>query len=106
MGYAKSNTIVIALMMEAVSTSETSVNFYQTTRHSSQKTASHLHTCHHENLNLTEENKLAHHLLSILYHTKGCEDVNTDNTGNRDNTVTTNNNNMYNNNNNLVALQS
>jgi hypothetical protein len=37
------------LMMEAASTSETSVNFYQTKRHYNPED-SHLHTCHHENL--------------------------------------------------------
>jgi hypothetical protein len=36
---------IIALMMEAASTSETSVNFYQTARHDS-----HLHACRHGNL--------------------------------------------------------
>jgi hypothetical protein len=40
--------IRIALMMEAASTSETSVN-YQTTRHNIPED-SHLHTCRHENL--------------------------------------------------------
>jgi hypothetical protein len=40
---------VIALMMEATSTSETSVNFYQTTRHNSPED-SHLHTRRRENL--------------------------------------------------------
>jgi hypothetical protein len=37
------------LMIEVASTSETSVNFYQTTRHYDPED-SHLHTCHHENL--------------------------------------------------------
>jgi hypothetical protein len=36
-------SIIIALMMEAVSTSETSVNFYQTTRRNIPED-SHLHT--------------------------------------------------------------
>jgi hypothetical protein len=40
---------LIALMMEAASTSETSVNFYQTTRHSNSED-SHLHTRRRENL--------------------------------------------------------
>jgi hypothetical protein len=40
---------VIALMMEAASTSETSVNFYQTAQ-SNNPEDSHLHTHHHENL--------------------------------------------------------
>jgi hypothetical protein len=40
---------VIALMMEAVSTSETSVNFYQTTRHNNPE-VSHLHARCRENL--------------------------------------------------------
>jgi hypothetical protein len=35
--------------MEAASTSETAVNFYQTTQHNNPED-SHLHTCHHENL--------------------------------------------------------
>jgi hypothetical protein len=39
-----------ALMMEGVSTSEMSVNFYETTRATTQKTVSHLHTRRHENL--------------------------------------------------------
>jgi hypothetical protein len=39
----------IALMMEAVITSKTSVNFYETTRRKIQKD-SHLHTHRHENL--------------------------------------------------------
>jgi hypothetical protein len=36
------------LMMEAASTSETLVNFYQNEQRN--KPDSHLHTCHHENL--------------------------------------------------------
>jgi hypothetical protein len=40
---------IIAMMMEAASTSETSVNFYQMTRHNNQE-VSHLHTHRHENL--------------------------------------------------------
>jgi hypothetical protein len=40
---------IIALMMEAASTSETSVNFYQTTRRNNPED-SHLHTRRHENL--------------------------------------------------------
>jgi hypothetical protein len=39
----------IALMMAAGSTSETSVNFYQTTQHYNPED-SHLHSCRHENL--------------------------------------------------------
>jgi hypothetical protein len=39
----------IALMMAAVSTSETSINFYQTTRRNVPED-SHLHTCRCENL--------------------------------------------------------
>jgi hypothetical protein len=39
----------IALMMEAASTSETSVNFYQTTRRNNPED-SHLHNRHRENL--------------------------------------------------------
>jgi hypothetical protein len=39
----------IALMMEAASTSETSVNFYQTTRRNNPE-GSHLHTRRRENL--------------------------------------------------------
>jgi hypothetical protein len=41
--------ILITLMMEAVSTSETLVNFYQTTERNIPED-SHLHTSHHENL--------------------------------------------------------
>jgi hypothetical protein len=41
-------SIVIALMMEAVNTSETSVNFYQTTQHNIPED-SHLHTCRRDN---------------------------------------------------------
>jgi hypothetical protein len=41
--------IIVAVMMEAASTSETSVNFYQTTRGNNPED-SHLHTHHHENL--------------------------------------------------------
>jgi hypothetical protein len=40
---------MIALMMEAASTSETSVNLYQTTRRNYPED-SHLHTRHRENL--------------------------------------------------------
>jgi hypothetical protein len=40
---------MIALIMEAVSTSETSVNFYHTTRHNNPED-SHLHTRRRENL--------------------------------------------------------
>jgi hypothetical protein len=41
--------MIIALMMEAASTSETSVNFYRTTRHYNPED-SHLHTRRRENL--------------------------------------------------------
>jgi hypothetical protein len=41
--------LAIALMMEAVSTSETSVNFYQTTQRNIPED-SHLHTRHRKNL--------------------------------------------------------
>jgi hypothetical protein len=40
---------LISLMMAAVSTSETSVNFYQAFRRNIPED-SHLHTCHRENL--------------------------------------------------------
>jgi hypothetical protein len=40
---------IIALMMEAARTSETLVNFYQTTRRYNPED-SHLHTCRRENL--------------------------------------------------------
>jgi hypothetical protein len=40
---------IIALMMAAANTSETSVNFYQTTWHNNSED-SHLHTRHRENL--------------------------------------------------------
>jgi hypothetical protein len=42
-------SIIIALMMEAASTSETSVNFYQTTRRNIPED-NHLHTRRRENL--------------------------------------------------------
>jgi hypothetical protein len=41
--------LLIAMMMEAASTSEMSVNFYQTTRHYNPED-SHLHTRSRENL--------------------------------------------------------
>jgi hypothetical protein len=40
---------MIALMMEAVSTSETSVKFYQTTQDYNPED-NHLHACHHKNM--------------------------------------------------------
>jgi hypothetical protein len=43
------DTAPCALMVEAASTSETSVNFYQTTWHNIPED-NHLHTRHHENL--------------------------------------------------------
>jgi hypothetical protein len=43
--------LLIIMMMEAVSISETLANFYQTTWHDIPKD-SHLHPCHCENLNL------------------------------------------------------
>jgi hypothetical protein len=42
-------SVIIALMMEAARTSETLVNFYQTTQCNNPED-SHLHTCGHENL--------------------------------------------------------
>jgi hypothetical protein len=45
----KSETFTIALMIKAVNTSETSVNFYQTTRRNIPKD-SHLHTRRREDL--------------------------------------------------------
>jgi hypothetical protein len=45
---------LITLMMEATSTSETSVNFYQITQCNNPED-SHLHTHHHENLELELE---------------------------------------------------
>jgi hypothetical protein len=48
-GVTASITKAIALMMEAASTSETSVNFYQTTRRNNPED-SHLHTHRRENL--------------------------------------------------------
>jgi hypothetical protein len=42
-------TITIALMMEAVRTSESSVNFYETTRRHVPE-GYHLYACHRENL--------------------------------------------------------
>jgi hypothetical protein len=47
--WLSSGMLIIALMMEAVSTSETSGIFYQTTRHNIPED-SHLHTCCCENL--------------------------------------------------------
>jgi hypothetical protein len=48
-GGSKDSSRLIALMMEAARTSETLVNFYQTTwRYNPED--SHLHTHHHENL--------------------------------------------------------
>jgi hypothetical protein len=41
--------MAIALMMEAVMTSETSMNFYQSKRFNVMED-SHLHTCRHDNL--------------------------------------------------------
>jgi hypothetical protein len=46
---APCSLVIAALMMEAVSTSETSVNIYQTTRCNIQED-SHLHTCRREKL--------------------------------------------------------
>jgi hypothetical protein len=46
------NSAMIALMIEAASTSETSANFDQTTRHNNPEN-SHLHIRRRENLNLT-----------------------------------------------------
>jgi hypothetical protein len=45
----KPRGLLIVLMMEAASTFETSVNFYQTTRRNNPED-SHLHTRHRENL--------------------------------------------------------
>jgi hypothetical protein len=47
---------VIALLMEAAGTSETSINFYQTTRRNNLED-SHLHTRRHENLKSHQEIK-------------------------------------------------
>jgi hypothetical protein len=49
--------VLIALMMDAASTSETSVNFYKTTRHNIPED-SHLHTHRRENLNSHQVNAL------------------------------------------------
>jgi hypothetical protein len=46
--YSKGASIIIALMMEAASTFETSVNFHQTT-YSNNPDGSHLYTYHHKN---------------------------------------------------------
>jgi hypothetical protein len=48
-GGDRCNSDIQCLMMEAASTSETSVNFYQTTRRNNSGD-SHLHTCRRENL--------------------------------------------------------
>jgi hypothetical protein len=48
--YRRFRGAYIALMMEAASTSESSVNFYRTTRRNNQED-SNLHTRHRENLN-------------------------------------------------------
>jgi hypothetical protein len=50
-------SIIIALMMEAASTSETSVNVYQTTRRNNPGD-SHLHTRRRENLKSRQKTKL------------------------------------------------
>jgi hypothetical protein len=47
--FKRARGLLIALMIEAVSTSETSVNFYQTTRRDNPED-SHLHACSSENL--------------------------------------------------------
>jgi hypothetical protein len=47
--------MIIALMMEAINTSETSVNFYQTTRRNNPED-SHLYTRRRENLKSGLEN--------------------------------------------------
>jgi hypothetical protein len=46
---AKNGASIISLMMEAISTSETSVNFYETKRRSIPEGCQ-LHTCRRENL--------------------------------------------------------
>jgi hypothetical protein len=55
-------SLAITLMMEAASTSEMLVNFYQTTRNYNPED-SHLHTCHHENL---KSHKIKHHYQESL----------------------------------------
>jgi hypothetical protein len=52
----------IALMMEAANTSETSVNFYQTTRHNNPE-ESHLHTRCRENIKSHKDYLLSWKLL-------------------------------------------
>jgi hypothetical protein len=57
-------SLLIALMLEAASTSETSVNFYQTTRRNNPKD-SHLHTHCRENLKshkITEHGKASYYI--------------------------------------------
>jgi hypothetical protein len=49
------SVIIIALMMEAVSTYETSVNFYHTTQCNISED-SHLHSCRHENMKFHGDN--------------------------------------------------
>jgi hypothetical protein len=49
--------LLITLIMEEASASETSVNFYQTTRRSNPK-ESHFHTRRHENLNVINKEQI------------------------------------------------
>jgi hypothetical protein len=55
-------SIIIALMMEAASISETSVSFYQTTRCNIPKD-SHLHNRRRENLKSHKESSVPQHIL-------------------------------------------
>jgi hypothetical protein len=54
LGCSVARVLLIALMMEAASASETSVNFYQTTRRNNPG-ESHLHTRRRENLKSQEK---------------------------------------------------
>jgi hypothetical protein len=55
-----------ALMMEAANTSETLVNFYQTTQRNNPED-SHLHTCRRENLKSRNNNVSYAHAKSNIY---------------------------------------
>jgi hypothetical protein len=58
--------LLIALMMEAVSTSKTSVNFYQTTRRNNPED-SHLHTRRRESLKSHKNKKYLRLVSSVFY---------------------------------------
>jgi hypothetical protein len=57
-----SHSLLITLMMEVVSTYETSVNFYQTTWCNIRE-ASHCHTCCHKNLKSHQVNHISNNII-------------------------------------------